>query len=89
MRFLWRRTFCLVIVCLLVSSFATLLSVQSQVCSGCEVSNQRVTKSNQRLNLTEKADAGTVSEGKYARHHRGARRCAEAYQPLAKCGRRD
>ena len=59
MRFPRRRPFHVVILCLILSSFATLFPVQSQVCSGCEVSNQTVTKSNQRLNLSdsEKADA--------------------------------
>ena len=59
MRFPQRCTFGVVIICLVVFSVAALLPVQSQVCSGCEVSNQTVTKSNQRLTLTdsEKVDA--------------------------------
>jgi hypothetical protein len=65
MRFPRRRPFQVVILCLIVSSFATLFPVQSQVCSGCEVSNQTVTKSNQRLNLSdsEKANAQHPIEG--------------------------
>jgi DNA/RNA endonuclease G (NUC1) len=59
MRFPQRRTLYLAVVCLIGFSFTTLPLVQSQVCSGCEVSNQTVTKSNQLLNLSdsEKADA--------------------------------
>lgn len=61
MRFPQPRVFCAVVLCLVVFSVATLLPVQSQVCSGCEVSNQTVTKSNQRLNLTDSQQADAES----------------------------
>ncbi len=61
MRFPQRRTFCLAVLCAVGFSFTTLSHVQSQVCSGCEVSNQTVTKSNQRLNLSDSQKADTES----------------------------
>jgi len=49
------------IVAPLFVSFATWAPVRSQVCSGCEVSGQTITRANQRLTLGDSERADTES----------------------------